>query len=293
MVFCVGATKAGTSWLYRALHDHPDCAVKAVKEIHYWDTFDAGARERQLTAFGQRLAEIRAMKAKAEAAGEDWRVANLSRREADTAELIAMVGADRTGDAAYLDYLTAGAQGRLVADITPGYGLLGRGMLARMAERVPGARWVYLLRDPLERLWSHVRMQAKRNRAPGEDHAEKANGILRRMVQKGEETHILARGDYAAAVDKLRALVPGPDLRVDYCERLFTQPGWERMCAHLGIAPTEARTDEIEHAGQPARMDPGLRAPALGLVRAQYDWAAREMGPLPETWARNLAEVDA
>ena len=44
MLYCVGATKAGTSWLYRALHDHPGCAVRAVKEMHYWDTFDAEVR---------------------------------------------------------------------------------------------------------------------------------------------------------------------------------------------------------------------------------------------------------
>ena len=37
MLFCIGAQKAGTSWLYTLLATHPECHLP-VKEVHYFDT---------------------------------------------------------------------------------------------------------------------------------------------------------------------------------------------------------------------------------------------------------------
>ena len=34
---CVGAQKAGTTWLARVLEDHPEIFMTPVKEIHYFD----------------------------------------------------------------------------------------------------------------------------------------------------------------------------------------------------------------------------------------------------------------
>ena len=35
---CVGAQKAGTSWLYRQLEPHPDFWMPPLKELHYLDS---------------------------------------------------------------------------------------------------------------------------------------------------------------------------------------------------------------------------------------------------------------
>src|SRR5689334_16087334 len=34
---CIGAQKAGTSWLYQQLEPHPDFWMPPVKELHYFD----------------------------------------------------------------------------------------------------------------------------------------------------------------------------------------------------------------------------------------------------------------
>ena len=48
LLICVGATKAGTSWLYRYLHDHEECHVRAAKECRYFLTLHARNLMRQL-----------------------------------------------------------------------------------------------------------------------------------------------------------------------------------------------------------------------------------------------------
>src|SRR5436309_7536874 len=41
---CVGAQKAGTSWVYQQLEPHPDFWMPPVKELHYLDTLNRARR---------------------------------------------------------------------------------------------------------------------------------------------------------------------------------------------------------------------------------------------------------
>ena len=289
ILYGVGATKAGTSWLYRALHDHPDCALKAVKELHYWDTFEPEVRGRQVAALEARLAGYEAQRAEALAADRGWQVTNMDRRIADLSGLLDVLTGDRAGDAGYLRYLSPGAA--LVADMTPGYSVLDTVTFARMAQ-APRALFVFLIRDPFARLWSHVRMQAERQKQPHETFEEKANNILWRILHRGQETHVLARGDYPGTVARLRGAVPAARLRVEYCERMFTADGFADLCRWLGIAP-HAADAEVAHEGPKAAVKPELRARAVRFLKDHYDWAAREVGPLPQAWQDNLARAKA
>ena len=293
ILYCVGATKAGTSWFYRLLHDHPDCALPAVKEAHYWDTFAAADRAKQLAAFDLRLQELRAARAEAAAADRGWQIRNLDRRIADMTGLIAVLAGDRRDDAAYLDWLTQGrGTARLYADMTPNYATLPDAQLERMVTASPLTKVIYLIRDPLDRLWSHIRMQAHRQRQSHEIYEKKANNILFRMLNRGQETHILARGDYAGVIEKLRRVVPADRLMVAFAETLLTPEGLARVCAFLGIAPVDVPAQAV-HDGRPVLMLEKLRPRAQKLVFEQYDWVARNVGPLPQNWHDNCVRMTA
>lgn len=288
LLYCVGATKAGTSWFYRALHGHPDCALPAVKEVHYWDTFEAGPRQRQVAAFRSRLEGLR----QARAAAEGWQAANLDRRVAEMTALLAVLKGGREGDLAYYRWMAARIGGRrLTADMTPAYGTLPAAVLRRMAALSPRALFVYLVRDPLARLWSHVRMQAERQKQPDEDFAEKANNTLWRILNRGQETHVLARGDYPATVARLRAAVPADRLRVEYCERLYSGEGQREMAEFLGIGYHPADGQAKAHEGPRAVLRADLAAQAARFLKDHYDWAARNLGPLPQAWQDTLARI--
>jgi hypothetical protein len=292
ILYCVGATKAGTTWLYRYLHDHPDCAMPAVKEAHYWDTFDADRREKQLAAFRVRLREMRAQKRQASDAGRGWQVENMDRRINEMKALVDVLDGPREDDEGYLEWLRQGREdAKLVADMTPSYATLDDAALARMRDAAEGSKFILLIRDPLDRLWSHIRMQARRQRQEHEKYEKKANNILYRILNRGQETHILERGDYPKIIRKLRRVIPEGRLLVAFFEDLLTEEGLAKVCAFLGISPRPAKVETPVHAGPEVVMLDKLRPRALGLLNEHYEWVARNVGPLPQRWQDNLARV--
>ncbi len=140
ILFCVGATKAGTTWFYRYLHDHPECHMRSIKELHYFDTVDFGDYARQADVYARLRADLEAKRA--EATG--WTEKNLARQIADIDEIEAVIAKGDAGEADYIAYLMrglgqakTGEDHRLVGDITPSYALLSQDRLARMAALSP------------------------------------------------------------------------------------------------------------------------------------------------------------
>lgn len=292
ILYGVGATKAGTSWLYRYLHDHPDCAMPAVKEAHYWDTFDTDPQGKQVASFRVRLGELLASKDEAAATGQGWKVDNMTRRIKEMKALIATLEGDRAGDARYADWLTGGRDGaKVVADMTPSYATLSDEMLERMLRLSPTTKFIFLIRDPLDRLWSHIRMQARRQRQDYEVYEKKSNNILYRILNRGQETHILDRGDYPKIIRKLRRVIPADRLQILFAEDMVTQDGLSQLCSFLDIAAVTPVSPQRVHEGPEVVMLDKLRPRALGLLNEHYEWVARNVGPLPQRWQDNLARA--
>ena len=289
LLYCLGATKAGTSWLYRYLGDHPEVAVKAVKELHYFDTFDDDTRAKQIDAYRIALDRFRETRAEAEKLRRGWQVENMDRRIADMGGLLRVLEGPRDGDAAYRDYLLNGTDARVIADITPAYALASRETLARMARVLERTRFLFLMRDPLDRLWSHVRMQAVRFAQPGDDVALRAERILNRVTKRGLETHIPARGDYAATWARLSEAVPETDRMAVFAEEMFAGPGREAICAWLGIDAVEMAARNKVHEGEKIAFPEAKRAQALAFLEPQYAWAEAVFGRLPPRWSANRA----
>jgi hypothetical protein len=150
----VGAMKAGTTWLHDHLAASPQCQPGLRKEYHVFDSLDLPKEPYLLSR----------VVAKARASLDEV----AEGRPTDPTFLVqaAMIADEEL----YFDYFTAlfarSASTRLTLDVTPGYALLSASRLAgiRASFEQRGVRAVaaYLMRDPVERIWSQVRMQKRR-----------------------------------------------------------------------------------------------------------------------------------
>lgn len=283
-LICAGATKAGTSWLYDHLSAHPECHLRSVKELHFFDPAESGLGRMQARSNAAEIGRLTGLLPGADAG----RAAHLRRRIADMQAWNAVL-AEGAGDLeGYRRYLAEGlGTRRLVADVTPSYALLPVAGLQRLLQAGSDVRVLYLMRDPVARLWSHVRMLAQREAKPGQDLAPLAAARMDRAIA-GDDLHFGGRGDYRACLQRLRAAIPAGRLMVMFTEEMMTSPGLARLWGFLGLGPGPVDFATRVHEGVRLPLSPAHRDGARAALREQYDYVAQAFPTLPSAWSANM-----
>lgn len=152
---CIGAQKGGTRWLYDQLQLHPDFWMPPIKELHYFDRRAPSQASLNLRLRSQQDI-ARANRRQAELA-----LRPLDQRDVDFLE--AYVGMRWWWKDLDAYGRLFGLKGdRLSGDVTPDYSALGERTIARIMRRFPRTRVVFIARDPVERVWSHLTMHMRR-----------------------------------------------------------------------------------------------------------------------------------
>ncbi|MGI9608345.1 MAG: sulfotransferase [Acidimicrobiales bacterium] len=202
----IGAQKAGTTWLHRALEDRTDVWVPPVKELHVfdeklrhpegWYSYLRGDRKVD-KRWRRQLKNERIRRAERESNDEDE---TLRRRwasryffEEPSIEWYHSLFDDIAGPC---------------GEITPDYAVLDGTDLARVREACPDVRAIYLLRNPIEREWSAT-MMATRNAGRTPD-----------MVLRGRHPHVR----YTDIIERWSAIVGPGALYVGYFDDLHHRP---------------------------------------------------------------------
>jgi len=145
---CVGMAKAGTGWLGDQLRHHPQFWMPPVQELAYLGR-DAPA----LRSANRKLARMQERgkrKKKPDKDRPDGRDIGFLR------DITACTGEERNIEK-YVSFFRH--KGDLLSgDISPGYSTLETDIINALAARLPDLRVILLIRDPVERLWSHICM---------------------------------------------------------------------------------------------------------------------------------------
>ena len=291
IMFGVGAAKAGTSWLHRYLDGHPQCHFRAIKELQYFNTFDQGddalARQRC------RIEELktRLVREVNDPSTPPHALAKKIGKLSDVEHYLKILQKGREDRTAYREYLFSGVgDARIVGDVTPAYSLLSEARVRSIASIGDDVRFVYLMRDPVQRFWSHVRMIARsRCKEPGE-FTDRARNVFRRALE-GEEDHIVVRSDYRGALARLKSAVAPSKLCVEIYENLFQGQALARICAFLGISYGQSNRDTYVNEGLPLEMTERQRVRAADFLAPQYEAVREYFGKLPAAWETTEART--
>ncbi len=254
----IGAQKAGTTWLHRHLDQHEQIWLPPQKELHYFDQRLQG----KLAPLPQRMWSD-------QAPSPQWRL-NLTNRLARhrqrfvvdevTWDLNFFFG--RNDDQWYRS-LFAPASDRIAGEITPAYSTLEPEIIAHVAALLPDAKLLFMMRNPIERAWSHAVMDLTRR--GGKQLSEVTQEEFHRHVNGQASSQ---RGDYVTTLDRWLAHFPKRQLFVGFLEDINARPRFvlRRVFRFLGV-------DEAAHV--PVRPRPVHRGNAQSM---------------PTPWARQLAE---
>lgn len=284
MLFGIGAQKAGTSWLHALLRRSAEVHAPPSKELHYFDVMAGRADE----ALRLRVEQARVLAGRLSACpGPANRAALRQLRE--TAELLEIYTGAPGAPGPYLDYLLKGWAGqRIVADITPAYAILDTPHFAEMAA-IGRARFLFVLRDPVARIWSQVRMAVAAR--GGSEPGARASACRDRAIHLLESQRLpgLGRSDYARTLAALEAAVPRARIHCCFHEDLVAP---ERsaatvaaLCRFLGIPRLEPDPHRPVNRGAALPLPPDLEARLRAALAPQYDAMRARFGPaLPAEW---------
>lgn len=212
-LLCVGAQKAGTTWLHRYVSADDGAAAALMKEFHVWSTLYATAGEPPILFEGQAAPRRHAL--------HDSMV--------ERPEL-------------YFDYFSdlLERDGKwLATDMTPAYAGLPAEAFGRIASgfksRGIAVRVVFLMRDPVERCWSAVRMyRQKRLPVPGVGAGGGEEAALRAYCRTA---HARQHGRYDRTVTALERAFPADRIHFGFYENMFSEGSLRALSSFIGIEP--------------------------------------------------------
>ncbi len=258
-VLGVGAQKAGTTWLHGLLAAQPFANMGFAKEYHVWDA--------KLSPLGAPFIS-------------HW-------RKPDTASgaLRRLMQQDDGIYAAYFAGLIRGDT-TLTGDITPAYSFLDAQAFARIRRCVEGAgfqpRVIFLMRDPVARLWSAVRMLHDRRVAQGmpPDPCWLASSFRDGLEAPAQ----VARSDYRATIQALEAAFDPAALHYQLYETLFTPPAMHRLQGFLGHRLTGVDLDRRLNASGQHALPADLEALARARLADQYSFCRARFPEVCKLW---------
>ena len=252
----IGAQKSGTTWLDRNLRLHPQLWLPPEKEIHFFDL------PQWLPFFVLRLAPMRGvrrwvqyrMRRDAVIAQEKPHLAEFYRRY--------YWGLRTT---TWYRKIFAPGENQLAGETTPRYATLGRRRLQQLARLLPDVKIIYVLRDPIDRMWSDLALFSSA-KFGGEGLGTKASPSARKFLS---DERNLAHSRYFTNLEAWHRIIPRDHIHLVFYDDITADPEelLKGICRFLEIDSFHIQSGRI--------------------LRERIH--AHEYPPLPEAFARDLA----
>jgi hypothetical protein len=262
----IGAQKAGTTWLHHYFCARPEVWTPPVKELHVLDVMFrpefVGFRRRALQQLKDYIAQMD---------GDEY--------SEELRHLIDRVRA-QSEQGAYKEYfLKRIKEQKLFTDITPSYSILPAEAFAFARSEFPRSKIIFILRDPVERHYSALRMRELKSNGTfnASDH------FLKWLDRKSA----CERGLYHLTYRRVCSAFPAEDIFVGFYETLFCDAEIRRLCDFLEISFVPGDYSTVKNASAPRRaVDPEFWRAARETFAEVYAFCRAEFGSaVPENWS--------
>src|SRR5277367_6357383 len=244
-LLCLGAQKCGTSWLHEYLNDHPCADMGFAKEYHVFDALYVDECRRFLT---DKINEgIELLQMGSFPSNEKTGVFKTLDFFQDTDNYFAY----------FWSLVNNRKEIRLTGDITPSYSALPNSALQLMKDKLSDrgfrVKAVFLMRDPVERCISAMRMNLRNSNTPVTERVEEEK---LRTDYRSPQFELRARYDLTIA--NIESVFAAGDIHYQFYETLFTLPAIESLCDFLtipAVAPNFDRRTNVSRTGNSIDME--------------------------------------
>jgi Sulfotransferase family len=257
---CVGAQKAATTWLYEAIRWVPGVFLPTIKELHYFSEL----YNEDASKFGpvHRKEQIRQIRAYHTSKTKRSDFVNLILAQLDHLDTIEI------NDEWYRGIFEFATDRDICGEICPCYmGMPTRGIRHALSIN-PLMRVVVLVRDPVDRVWSHMRMHAKSGTLNlSNEHLLSDQAQLGPYMQYTDYANSFRRWQSMTAQGRFRAIV---------YDRISDEPQSVRdeILEFIGAPPAPINTNLTKRvfSGENVDLTPELRAKLFAELQPQYEF---------------------
>ena len=158
---CIGAQKAGTTWLATQLRSHPEIWITPNKELHY---FDWQSHYSSSAAIRFDLVKCRLENTGWSEKAKKRIVSSIDSGHPALVRWWSRYLFSNYSDEWYLS-LFKDAGSKISGELTPAYSALSAQQIDQMANLLPNVKIIFLIRNPIDRAWSWLRFSEKRGEA--------------------------------------------------------------------------------------------------------------------------------
>ncbi len=195
-ILCIGAQKAGTSWFHQIFGSRNDVWTPLFKEQHFFDFLFIERHQGWIGPHVQR--GYAAVRDRFEDQEHDWAKQQLNDLE--------KIEAKEHGTLDWYKAIFAAAPAdKLAMDVTPEYSCIPQEGLNYIKKLMPQIKLIYLIRDPVERMKSQVRMNISRIKSedPTKEISWRWEGRSPAVRHRGNYAEYLPRWDKTFGRDQL------------------------------------------------------------------------------------------
>lgn len=274
-VLGVGAAKSGTHWLYDYLTQTGKADMGIMKEYHIWDALtvpECSNRKVSASAMPRLFARLLLHR-------ESFH--NLIRR------LHRFRIQRKPG--LYFDYfekILNQPQVCITGDITPSYSALSSDVLRSIFEtfRARGieVKVIFIMRDPVDRCWSKIRMVIRDRKRRGLTTAEDPERML---VNYAATNDAWIRTAYDQTIRNLERVIPSQNVHLALYESLFTRSGLESLSGFVGVpAHYESLNVRANESGQRQNLSDETVRTVATQFESTYRYVATRFPQVRELW---------
>ncbi|MEI4231873.1 sulfotransferase [Roseovarius sp. D22-M7] len=292
LFFGIGSEKCGTSWLNQFLSGHPEVHVpRYQKELHYWSSGHRGKKIPWLLEKQMPRGPVMSFWGSVLRPGRNLR---RFRRNLFLQKWWKAFTVPSPTHSIYCDVLFTGYRKEKVAgEITPAYARCTAGTFAEMAALAPDVRFIFIMRDPVARLWSGCRHRLRIELGQQNTTTQAVSDrVLSSLAES--ETGPLRLSSYNRTIQTLESVVAAERIAYFFYETLFQQSEIERLCAFLDVE-SPAAIDKAVHVGADAsgEMPPEVARKAREALAPTNDFCRAKFGTLPPEWQDKTVVGDA
>lgn len=284
LFFGMGAMKSGTTWLHDYLQKNADVHFPPVKEVHYWDVSQNKSDRHHYRAKATQLVEASTQLLESN-------IAEIPRRIEQVNRALSALKIYANSDAKHMEYknyLLDNFEGqKAVGDLTPSYCTLDQKTLIEMSSLASNVKFMFIMRDPIERLWSAIRMRASQVSANQRELVKHCEKIVTELQYKTDH-FMLTRSDYKRTISVLDKTIKPENIAYIFYEKLFSNETLKSLCTFLGVRFNKLEgPTEVIRKGDGVALSDSTKQILYELLKEQYTFLENRFGlEIPSKWYR-------